>query len=183
VLPDKEVPGCPITGRSAPRLAVGAKTSQHAFCVLMDEVRTGAGSRRLPCAPARSPPEVAERLRRIRGRSGTAASRWPAASATPNAPIARAEPFSVCTSAPASAGQRGEAADQAGPPGPQTLSAPRARAWRRQGVMRWRWSMSIGPVVGSERRRWHPGNPFQIKRHAINPIPPPVRSVRQRSFR
>jgi hypothetical protein len=31
-------------------------------------------------------------------------------------------------------------------------------------------------VVGSERRRWHPGNPFQMKRHGDNPIPPPDRS-------
>src|SRR5712671_4158198 len=31
-------------------------------------------------------------------------------------------------------------------------------------------------VVGSERRRWHPGDPFQMKRHGDNPIPAPDRS-------
>jgi hypothetical protein len=26
-------------------------------------------------------------------------------------------------------------------------------------------------VIGSERWRWHPFNPFQVKRHGDNPIP------------
>jgi hypothetical protein len=28
-------------------------------------------------------------------------------------------------------------------------------------------------VIGSERRRWHPVNPFQMKRHGDNPNPAP----------
>jgi hypothetical protein len=30
-------------------------------------------------------------------------------------------------------------------------------------------------VIGSERRRWHPVNPFQMKRHGDNPILPAYR--------
>jgi hypothetical protein len=29
-------------------------------------------------------------------------------------------------------------------------------------------------VIGSERRRWHPGNPFQMKRHGNNPNLAPI---------
>jgi hypothetical protein len=31
-------------------------------------------------------------------------------------------------------------------------------------------------VIGGERRRWHPGNPFQTKRHGDNPTSAPSRS-------
>ncbi len=110
-----------------------------------------------------------------------AASRPSAASATRNAPIARAEPFSVCASAAGVGGQGGESSDQTdrlGRKHRQHLAFEAGIAKRHPPEM-----LDIDrTVIGSERRRWHPVNPFQMKRHGDNPdLPAP--SIRQRSFR
>ncbi len=143
-------------------------------------IRTGAGSRR----PRRAPARRRRRARRA-PRPGSppfriSVSRRPAASATRNAPIARAEPFSVCASAPASAGKADERADQAGRlrrKHRQHLALEAGIAQRHAPEM-----FDIDrTVIGSERRRWHPVNPFQMKRHGDNPRSS-RRPIRRRSF-
>ena len=98
-----------------------------------------------------------------------AASRRTAASATANAPIARADPFSVCASAPASGGKVASAADQAdglGREHRQHLALEAGIAERHAPEM-----FEIDrTVIGSKRRRWHPVNLFQTKRHGDSPI-------------
>src|SRR6266446_2070518 len=78
----------------------------------------------------------------------TAASRWPAASATPNAPIAPAEPFSVCASAPASAGEAARLPIRLAAWAENIVSTSRSSLASPR-LMRWRWSMSIGPSSGA----------------------------------
>ena len=104
----------------------------------------------------------------------TSSSR-PAASATAKAPIARAEPFSVCASAPASAGKSGNRADQLGRlrrKHRQHLVLEAGVAERHASEMR----EIDRTIIGSERRRWHPFNPFEMKRHGLIQIclPQPI---------
>ena len=97
-----------------------------------------------------------------------AASRRLAASATAKAPIALAEPFSVCASAAASAGSVGQRVDQFGGLGRehrQHLALEAGIAKRHALEM-----LEIDrTVIGSERRRWHPVDPFEMKRHGVSP--------------
>ena len=95
------------------------------------------------------------------------ASREAAASATPNAPIARAEPLSVCASAQRRRAS-GERAGQTGGLGRehrQHLALEAGVAKRHAPQM----DDIDRTVIGSERRRWHPVNPFQMKRHGDDP--------------
>jgi hypothetical protein len=37
-------------------------------------------------------------------------------------------------------------------------------------------------VIGGERRRWHPVNPFQMKRHGEKPWDLPAEPIREAKF-
>ena len=173
MLPDRRS-GLSYNGSIRPALAVGAKTSSTPLRL------DGRGQDRCRIASIAMRACMIASLRSLSASDGfwplsTAASRWPAASATPNAPIARADPFSVCAGAPRVSGQGGETADQAG-----RLSRKHRQHLALEPGVAQRHALEMvhvdRTVVGGERRRWHPGDPFQMKRHGDNPISPPDRS-------
>ena len=147
--------------RSAP--AVGAKTAA---------VRAGVGGRnqdrrRIASIAARACATASSSSASASAGSSplrTAASRDSAASATRNAPIARADPFNVCASAPASAGRVRQV-----PIRPHRLGREHRQHLALEAGIAQRHPVEMADidrtVIGSERRRWHPVNPFQMKRH------------------
>ena len=136
----------------------------------MDRFRSGTAQDRVDRRPRlrNRLAEFGERLGRI-----AAVWRWPPPAGRRhrrrrNAPIARAEPFSVCASALASAGK--------------AASVPiRLAAWAENIASTSLLEAGIAErhalemfeidrtVIGSERRRWHPFNPFEMKRHGDSP--------------
>ena len=78
--------------------------------------------------------------------------------------MARAEPFSVCASAAASEGMAASGRDQPGRLGREH----RQHLLLESGIAE-RHAFEVveidRAIIGDERRRWHPFNPFEMKRH------------------
>ena len=177
MLPDERGPGSPITGRSARASGRGENLSCGLARAAGACRLAGSGPAqdrdRLRCAPKDAPLSLAER----RGRIATAVDRrLETDGGIGNAKCAdraRRALQAVCTSAGNThAGQDAGSTDRPAEHASTSRSRPASPS-----VMRLRCSISIGPSSGDERRRWHPVNPFQMKRHGDNQrFSPPNRS-------
>ena len=168
----KEGPGSPITGRSAQRQRSGGKPAGHfpaVFGRLGSAFRSGAAqdAPRSPSAPRDGLGELGERVGRI-GALPMAASSRAAASATRKSADRPRRALQRMRQRRASAGMAASVPIESGRLGRkhrQHLLLEAGIAERHALEM-----VEIDrTVIGSERRRWHPFYPFEMKRHGSIP--------------